>query len=111
MPEPKVPEQPGPSLAKHPCSATDCKACVFKSHSAETSLQSVWGVKCHGRQGHGLVRCHTAVLVFRGDRDLCGACGMCGPVLGERDFRTGGRGMEYREEIKMLQAWRCHLSP
>lgn len=38
-----------------------------------------------------MVRCHTAVLTVRGDRDLHGADGMCGPDLGERDFRTGGR--------------------
>lgn len=51
---PRVPEQPGQgSCAKHPDSATDCRACVFKSHSAETSSQPVWGVKRCGRQGHG----------------------------------------------------------
>lgn len=38
-----------------------------------------------------MVRCHTAVLMVRGDRDLRGADGMCGPDLEERDFRTGGR--------------------
>jgi len=63
---PRVPEQSGQgSLAKYPYSATDCKACVFKSHSAETSLQRVWGVKSHRRLGHRLARCHTAAVGSR----------------------------------------------